>query len=88
MPHDLVHLTAGGVSLVLDCRDRALPAVVHWGAALGPLDAAELAALAEADVAPVAPNEADVPVRLAILPEPHRGWTGRPGLSGHRDGRD
>lgn len=88
MPHDLVHLTAGGVSLVLDCHDRALPAVVHWGAALGPLDDAELAALAEADVAPVAPNEADVPVRLAILPEPHRGWTGRPGLSGHRDGRD
>ncbi|SOC87714.1 alpha-galactosidase [Curtobacterium sp. 314Chir4.1] len=86
--NDVVHLTAGGVSLVLDCREDALPAVVHWGAALGPLDDAELAALASADVAPVAPNEADVPVRLAILPEPHRGWTGRPGLSGHRDGRD
>ncbi|SDQ65807.1 alpha-galactosidase [Curtobacterium sp. UNCCL20] len=88
MPDELVHLTAGGVSLVLDCRDRALPAVVHWGAALGPLDDAELVALAAADVAPVAQNEVDVPVRLAILPEPHRGWTGRPGLSGHRDGRD
>jgi alpha-galactosidase len=86
--NDVVHLTAGGVSLVLDCRDHALPAVVHWGAALGLLDDTELAALADADVAPVAPNEADVPVRLAILPEPHRGWTGRPGLSGHRDGRD
>ncbi|WIB76632.1 alpha-galactosidase [Curtobacterium sp. MCPF17_002] len=86
--NDFVHLRAGGVSLVLDCRDGALPAVVHWGAALGDLDDAELLALAVADVAPVAPNEADVPVRLAILPEPHRGWTGRPGLSGHRDGRD
>lgn len=86
--HDLVHLSAGGVSLVLDCRDDALPAVVHWGAALGPLDHDELVALADADVAPVANNEADVPVRLALLPEPHRGWTGRPGLSGHRDGRD
>lgn len=86
--NDFVHLQAGGVSLVLDCRDRALPAVVHWGAALGPLDDQALAALAEADVAPVANNEADVPVRLAILPEPHRGWTGRPGLAGHRDGRD
>jgi len=85
---DLVHLTAGGVSLVLDCRDHALPAVVHWGAALGSLSDAELTALADADVAPVANNEADVPVRLALLPEPHRGWTGRPGLSGHRDGRD
>ena len=85
---DLVHLSAGGVSLVLDCRDHALPAVVHWGAALGSLSDAELTALADADVAPVANNEADVPVRLALLPEPHRGWTGRPGLSGHRDGRD
>ncbi|QQD75471.1 alpha-galactosidase [Curtobacterium sp. YC1] len=88
MPHDLVHLTAGGVSLVLDCRGAALPAVVHWGAALGPLDEAALTALADADVAPVAPNEMDEPVRLALLPEPHRGWTGRPGLAGHRDGHD
>lgn len=86
--NDVVHLTAAGVSLVLDCRDGALPAVVHWGAALGPLDETELAALAGAGVAPVANNEMDVPVRVAILPEPHRGWTGRPGLSGHRDGRD
>lgn len=86
--NDLVHLTAGGVSVVLDCRDGALPAVVHWGAALGALAHDELVALADADVAPVANNEADVPVRLALLPEPHRGWTGRPGLSGHRDGRD
>ncbi|MDM7888909.1 alpha-galactosidase [Curtobacterium sp. RHCJP20] len=86
--NDLVHLTAGGVSVVLDCRDGALPAVVHWGAALGTLGHDELVALADADVAPVANNEADVPVRLALLPEPHRGWTGRPGLSGHRDGRD
>jgi alpha-galactosidase len=88
MPHELVHLTAGGVSLVLDCRDDALPAVVHWGAALGPLDTDALRALADADVAPVAPNEMDDPVRLSVLPEPHRGWSGRPGLAGHRDGAD
>lgn len=88
MPHELVHLTAGGVSLVLDCRDDALPAVVHWGAALGPLDTDALTALADADVAPVAPNEMDDPVRLSVLPEPHRGWSGRPGLAGHRDGAD
>ncbi|MBF4607363.1 alpha-galactosidase [Curtobacterium sp. VKM Ac-1393] len=89
MPHDdLVHLTAGGVSLVLDCRDAALPAVVHWGEALGPLDADALTELVDADVAPVAQNEMDDPVRVAVLPEPNRGWSGRPGLSGHRDGRD
>ncbi|MFJ4075007.1 alpha-galactosidase [Curtobacterium sp. NPDC089991] len=86
--YDLVHLTAGGVSLVLDCRDHALPAVVHWGAALGPLDDDALVALADADVAPVAQNEMDDPVRVAVLPEPNRGWSGRPGLAGHRDGHD
>ncbi|WIE82355.1 alpha-galactosidase [Curtobacterium sp. MCPF17_021] len=88
MPHELIHLTAGGVSLVLDCRDDALPAVVHWGAALGPLDTDALTALADADVTPVSPNEMDDPVRLSVLPEPHRGWSGRPGLAGHRDGAD
>jgi alpha-galactosidase len=88
MPHELVHLTAGDVSLVLDCRDDALPAVVHWGAALGPLDTDALTALADADVTPVSPNEMDDPVRLSVLPEPHRGWSGRPGLAGHRDGAD
>ncbi|MBT1666688.1 alpha-galactosidase [Curtobacterium flaccumfaciens] len=88
MPHELVHLTAGGVSLVLDCRDDALPAVAHWGAALGPLDTDALTALADADVTPVSPNEMDDPVRLSVLPEPHRGWSGRPGLAGHRDGAD
>ncbi|MGL3200895.1 MULTISPECIES: alpha-galactosidase [Curtobacterium] len=85
---DVVHLTAEGVSLVLDCSPGALPAVVHWGAALGDVTPEDLVALAAADVAVVAPNEADVPVRLAVLPEPHRGWNGRPGISGHRDGHD
>jgi len=36
----------------------------------------------------VSPNEMDDPVRLSVLPEPHRGWSGRPGLAGHRDGAD
>ncbi|MFC7457311.1 alpha-galactosidase [Brachybacterium sp. GCM10030267] len=30
-----VHLTAAGVSLVLDVTDGRIPAIVHWGAALG-----------------------------------------------------
>ena len=35
----LIHLRAGGVSLVLDSSDGRLPAVLHWGADLGELDA-------------------------------------------------
>jgi len=88
LPPAPVHLSAGGVSLVLDCSDGRLPAVVHWGAALGPLSDAELTALAAAAVLPVQPNTVDVPIRLSVLPEAATGWAGRPGLSGHRDGRD
>lgn len=88
LPTAPVHLTAGGVSLVLDCSDGRLPAVVHWGAALGEQSDAELRALAAADVLPLQPSTPDVAVRLSVLPEPHTGWTGRPGLTGHRDGHD
>ncbi|PZE85200.1 alpha-galactosidase [Curtobacterium sp. MCBD17_032] len=88
LPTVPVHLSAGGVSLVLDCSAGRLPAVVHWGAALGDLSDAELLALAAADVLPLQPSTPDVAVRLSVLPEPHTGWTGRPGIVGHRDGRD
>ena len=85
---DAVHLTAGGVSLLLDLADGRLPAVVHWGAALGDLDGQEARALTAAAVQPVVNNEVDVAARLALLPEHHTGWVGRPGLSGSRQGRD
>ncbi|WES64478.1 alpha-galactosidase [Microbacter sp. GSS18] len=85
-PGTVIHLSAGGVSLLIDARDRRLPAVVHWGATLGDLDAASLAALCDATVQVIGSNNADVPVRLALLPEHRTGWTGRPGLSGSFDG--
>jgi len=88
LPTVPVHLSAAGVSLVLDCSDGRLPAVVHWGAALGELSDAELTALAEADVLPLQPSTPDVAVRLSVVPEAHTGWMGRPGLVGHRDGAD
>ncbi|GAB2983525.1 alpha-galactosidase [Frigoribacterium salinisoli] len=87
-PVTAVHLTAGGVSLLLDLTDGRLPSVVHWGAALGAVTGQEARALTDAAVPPVVANEVDVPVRLALLPEHHTGWVGRPGLSGSRQGRD
>ncbi|PZF60021.1 alpha-galactosidase [Curtobacterium sp. MCBD17_013] len=88
VPDAVVHLSSGGVSLVLDASSGLLPAVVHWGAALGSLTADDVAALSEADVPPVGGNAVDEPVRVAVLPEGWTGWTGRPGISGHRSGRD
>ncbi|WP_431280377.1 alpha-galactosidase [Leifsonia poae] len=83
----LVHLRAGGVSVLLDLRGGLLPSVVHWGADLGQVSADDAVALALADMQPHISNAVDERVRVAILPESLTGWTGRPGVSGSRDGR-
>lgn len=80
-------LTAGGVSVVLDATEGRLPAIVHWGVALPSMDAAEAAALAVAAVPVIGSNNPDVAPRVAVLPEHHTGWSGRPGLSGSRGGQ-
>lgn len=84
----IVHLRRADTSLVLDARGPGLPRVVHWGADLGPLSAEELPALVDATVPPVVPSSFDAPTVLSLLPEASAGWGGRPGLAGHRDGRD
>ncbi|WP_425955915.1 alpha-galactosidase [Xylanimonas sp. McL0601] len=83
---DVVHLRAGGVSLVVEAGG-GLPRVVHWGADLGDLDPVSVRGVATASVPPVVSGPVDQVVPLAVLPEAHRGWLGTPGLSGHRDGR-
>lgn len=79
----IVHLRAGGVSVILDARGGRLPAVVHWGVEV---EASDLAGLAAATVPVIGSNNVDVAPRVAVLPEPHTGWTGRPGLSGSFSG--
>ena len=54
-------LRAAGASLVLDASDARLPAVLHWGADLGPLDADALAGLgAAAAPTPIVASRASV----------------------------
>ena len=85
-PGSLVHLRGGGVSLLLDARGPGMPVVLHWGEDLG--DGAPVGWSAPV-WAPAVPNNAvDVPVPLGLLPEEALGWSGRAGLSGHRDGHD
>jgi alpha-galactosidase len=87
--HDrlVVALSSADVSLVLDLGDAALPSVVHWGERLAHLETTDLASLVSAHVPLPGPNLVDLPPRVAVLPEPWTGWTGRPGLAGSRDGR-
>jgi alpha-galactosidase len=83
----VITLRSEGVSLVLDVSAGRLPAIVHWGADLGPLELADTEALIVSNIDPGGPNIVDEPIRLAILPEHWTGWVGRPGLSGSRAGR-
>ena len=73
-----VSLRRDAVSVLMDVSAGRLPALLHWGADLGSLSFDDAAAIASATRTPVAPNMPDVPPRLAILPEAHTGWTGRP----------
>jgi alpha-galactosidase len=81
----VLHLRAGGVSLVLDIQEgpeAPLPILLHWGPDLG--DAAGGDALAEALVPAAANSAVDRPVRRRLLPMPADGWRLRPGLAGAR----
>ncbi|WP_457098908.1 alpha-galactosidase [Microbacterium sp. P5_E9] len=82
----LFHLTSGGVSVLIDARGAGVPRIVHWGAALDVRDQRDLEQLASASIPQIVSNSIDTPVPLAILPEQAKGWTGTPGISGHRDG--
>jgi alpha-galactosidase len=84
----VVHLRAGGVSLVLDCRGPQLPLVVHWGSDLGPLTNEDLDALASTCESTHVAGTPDRPQRFSIIPEHAAGWAGLPGLRGSRAGAD
>ncbi len=81
-----VHLAADGLSVVLDTRGPGLPAVLHWGAALGDLDATALDALASATGRQTSPGTLDAPWQVSLCPDESEAWSGRPGLQLRRDG--
>jgi alpha-galactosidase len=60
-----------------------VPAIVHWGAALGALDAATLSAQMQR---PVTHGSLDVVPALQLVPQHSLGSLARPGLQGHRPG--
>lgn len=84
---EILHFRAAGVSVVIECPPDALPAILHWGPDLGPLEDEALAHLA-ADLRPRLDVSVDVPVRVPLVPEARTGWMGLPGLSGHHLGQN
>lgn len=87
MSAETVHLTAGGVSVVLALDVDAMPVVVHWGRALGPVDDEILAALARNGHRQRVVDEPDAPRPVGVVPEARQGWLGFPGVAGLREGR-
>jgi alpha-galactosidase len=82
------HLRRDGVSVVLGpAGGPDLPAVLHWGADLGPLSGADLDALRAAAVPAVPHSSIDIPRRLSVSPGQDDSWEGTPGLAVHRGGR-
>ncbi|MEX0159421.1 MULTISPECIES: alpha-galactosidase [unclassified Microbacterium] len=76
----LVHLTSGGVSVVIDTTTARL---LHWGAALDPTD---LEALAGSSTGAVTFSSFDAPRVFPLLAVEADGWSGAPALAWHRGG--
>ncbi len=83
----LVSLRAADVQVLLDVGGPHLPRVLHWGADLGDLDLDLYAPDLIRALAPASPNGAfDEAPPLTLLPTEADGWSGAPGLAGHRAG--
>jgi alpha-galactosidase len=82
----------GTAPVVLECRGTSLvvdpsggvPRVMHWGAPVAAEDRSFLATLPESQHG--ADGLTGASRFPAVLPEQSAGWTGTPGLDGHRDG--
>ena len=78
-----VHLTAAGVSVVLAPAGSGAPVLLHWGAALGDVDVAALAAAHEPGVSHSALDEPRV---TGLVPQTSLGYTGTPAVELFRAG--
>lgn len=87
MPFDtVVHLTRGGTSVIVDLPAAGLPAILHWGPALGAVPLDQLENLRAAQAPQRVSGGLDVPARLTTLSLQSTGWQGTPGMEGHRGG--
>jgi alpha-galactosidase len=82
----VVHLQAGGTSIVVDLREGRLPRILHWGADIGDPDPAELVALGDALRPDIGDSAITLPQPVPVVTQLAEGWLGRPGIAGSRAG--
>ncbi|PPF21663.1 alpha-galactosidase [Rathayibacter sp. AY1A7] len=78
----LFHLQDGGTSVVVDARLVTFPTIVHWGAALGDLSAAELSALADAALPQRVSGGLDAFAPFGLVAVEADGWQHAPTFEG------
>ncbi|GGM37582.1 alpha-galactosidase [Microbacterium saperdae] len=83
---DVVHLRAGGTSVVVLLSDERLPRILHWGEDLGELRAQDLVSLAATAMPGIGDSAVTYPQPVPVLAQLPEGWMGRPGLIADRDG--
>lgn len=81
----VLSLSAAGTSLVLDVSGR-VPSILHWGADIGPLEAATADALRTTAVPAVLNNSPDVARVMSVWPTELDGWSGTPAQEGNAAG--
>ncbi|WP_022910530.1 alpha-galactosidase [Aestuariimicrobium kwangyangense] len=89
LPTHRILLTSEKTVVALKISRGDLPAVLHWGDPLGDLSVDQFEAM-DSVLGGSGMNNG-VPAdfhRTALVPETWMGWTGRPGLSGSRSGKD
>lgn len=79
-----LHLSHGGVSVLIAPDQFGVPTILHWGSALGDLTDADLATLVAVTEPGVSHSAVDHPRRTGLVPDSARGFTGTPGLAGLR----
>ncbi|MDO5067150.1 MAG: alpha-galactosidase [Propionibacteriaceae bacterium] len=80
-----VHLRDGGTAALIVVGDSGLPAVLHWGADWGDMGPQDLETAGQLLARVYVDNVPDVPLEAGVLPAQWTGWTGQPGIIGHRD---
>jgi alpha-galactosidase len=84
-PTPLAVQSAGVALVVLPHADGSrLPEVLHWGSSLPGPESVDALALVTAP--PVPASSVDAAWPLTLLPSQADGWSGTPGLAGHRGG--
>lgn len=83
-----VHLRSPGHSLVLDCDGGRAPRILHWGADIGSVSAADVDALRLAAYIGQGHSSFDEALAPAMTYNVGEGFYGIPVVSGHRNGTD